>query len=166
MEKRIKESYKNTLYDFVEDILVQCPACNQKAVVKTGNFKEFNYTIDEVALICSSCGYSKKINDISQRRESKQKKGLILKFGDAIDPFFHCKLWLQMDFRENVFWAYNLKHLELIEAHVHATLRERNEVNYNVRSIGARLPRWISSAKHRDEILKLIQKLKYNCQNA
>jgi hypothetical protein len=62
-------------------------------------------------------------------------------------------------------WAYNLDHLSFVESLVTATIRERSDAvragdGYRRMSMIAKLPAWLKSAKHRDEILKTVQKLK------
>jgi hypothetical protein len=81
-------------------------------------------------------------------------------FGEPVDPFFRLPLWLQTDFSGNTLWAYNLEHLDFLARHIGANLRERNGFQFNVRSIGARLPRWMSAAHNRDALLKTIEKIK------
>ena len=74
--------------------------------------------------------------------------------------FFHLPVWLSVDFSGETLWAYNLEHLNFLAEHVGAKLRERNSLAFNVRSIGARLPRWMTAADNREAILKAIEKLK------
>ena len=88
------------------------------------------------------------------------KKGNVLIFGGPIDPFFHLPVWLQADFSGQTLWAYNLEHLEFLAEHVGAKLRERNTSPRMSRSIGARLPRWMTAASNREAVLKAIEKLK------
>lgn len=160
MEERSKHTYRTSLYAFVKDILVVCPHCERKAVVKTGNFQEMKWATDEVKVVCTFCGFNKKIENIPHREDNKQKRGLIMLFGAPVDPFFRFPLWLQADFSGETLWAYNMEHLAFLEQHVGAKLRERNGFKYNVRSIGARLPRWMTSASNREAILKAIAQLK------
>jgi len=76
------------------------------------------------------------------------------------DPYFLLPLWYQSRFGNENLWAYNKEHLEIIEKHVGAELRERhNSESYNG-SLGSRLPKWISSAKNRKYLLKTIKRLK------
>lgn len=84
----------------------------------------------------------------------------MLIFGAPVDPFFHLPVWLQAEFSGEVLWAYNLEHLDFLAAHVGAKLRERNGFQFNVKSIGARLPRWMTAAHNREAILKALTKLK------
>jgi hypothetical protein len=71
-------------------------------------------------------------------------------------------LWLQTDCCGHTLWSYNDKHLSFIEAYVSAELRERSadEYGWSNRSLASRLPQWIKSGKHRDQILKAISKMK------
>lgn len=160
MEIRSKDTYRTNLYAFVKDILVQCPQCTRKAVVKTGEFHTLKHDLNAVKVVCAHCGFNKAMENISHRQDKKQQRGQVLIFGGPVDPFFHLPVWLQLDFEGNTLWAYNLEHLEFLATHIGAKLRERNGFKFNVRSIGARLPRWMSAAKHRDALLKAIEKLR------
>jgi DNA-directed RNA polymerase subunit RPC12/RpoP len=159
MENRTKHTYGTAIYEFAKNILVVCPNCEGKALVcsKHPDLKVFE--TDEVKVVCAACGFNKTLEGISHREEPKQKSGKTLIFGAPIDPYFHLPLWLQADFSGELLWAYNLEHLNFLTDHVGAKLRERNRVNAP-RSIGSRLPRWMTSAANRTAILKLIEKLK------
>jgi MinD superfamily P-loop ATPase len=160
MEDRTKHTYRTHLYEFARDILVVCPQCDGQALVKTGNFFSKEFEIDEVKVVCSGCGFNKVMQNVSKLRDDKQKKGSILKFGAPIDPFFHLPVWLQMEFSGELLWAYNREHLDFLEQHVAAKLRERNGFNFNVKSIGARLPKWMTAANNREAVLKTMEKLR------
>ena len=160
MQERTKHTYRQAIYEFVKDILVVCPKCNQQALVQTGNFHQSKFTVDEVRVSCIHCGYSQVLHNIQKRKDEKQKRGQVLIFGAPVDPFFHLPVWLKMEVFGETLWAYNADHLDFLEAHVGAKLRERNGFTHQVKSIGARLPRWMTSAKHREEILKAIDKLR------
>jgi hypothetical protein len=74
------------------------------------------------------------------------------------DPFFGLELWLQAPFRHYLLWAYNDEHLLYIEAYIAAHLRERYDRRHM--TLVERLPDWIKSRKNREDLLKLIEKLK------
>ena len=152
METRTKHTYRTAIYAFIKDILVQCPHCTGKALVRTGDFQDMKFEINGVKVSCLKCGYNKGLDKVPMR-------GKHLIFGAPVDPFFHLPVWLQTEFESNLLWAYNREHLDFLAQHVGAKLRERNGFKYQVRSIGARLPRWMTSAKHREAILKLIGEL-------
>ncbi|MBL7828127.1 MAG: hypothetical protein JNJ57_15965 [Saprospiraceae bacterium] len=160
MENRTKHTYHTNLYQFVKNIAVVCPNCEGKAVVHTGNFHELKMEIDLVKVVCPACGYNKTLENIPKREDKNQRRGLIKIFGAPIDPFFHLPVWYQAEFSGEILWAYNQEHLNFLADHVGAKLRERNGLPFRVKSIGARLPRWMTAADNREAVLKAIEKLK------
>ncbi|MBC2900559.1 hypothetical protein [Streptomyces cupreus] len=71
-------------------------------------------------------------------------------------------LWLQADTRHGELWAYGLEHLDLIRRFVAADLRERApwyEHGRKMTCVG-RLPAWVKSAKHRTEVLRVIDRMR------
>lgn len=160
MEARTKHTYRKAIYDFVKEVLVVCPKCAGKALVRADDYDTPKYEISEVKIVCAGCGYNKTLENLSKRPDPKQKRGNILIFGSPIDPFFHLPVWLQVDFSGEILWAYNLEHLDFLAAHVGAKLRERNGFAFRVRSIGARLPRWMTSAGNREAVLKAMEQLR------
>lgn len=119
MTTRTKHTYQTYLYDFIKDILVVCPQCEAKALVKTGDFTSMKFNIQGVRVVCGQCGYNKELKSISRKHPS-------IIIGGPIDPFFCLPVWLQADFSGDLLWAYNLEHLDFLEQHVGAKLRERN----------------------------------------
>jgi hypothetical protein len=160
MEERTKHTYRTNLYAFAKEVLVVCPQCDAKALVRAEGFDSPAPEIREAKVTCAACGFNKTLENLSKKADSKQKRGNILIFGSPVDPFFHLPVWLQADFSGEVLWAYNLEHLDFLAAHVGAKLRERNGFRFQVRSIGARLPRWMTSAANREAVLRAIEKLK------
>ncbi|HMW39023.1 MAG: hypothetical protein K1X68_07330 [Saprospiraceae bacterium] len=158
--KRTFDSYHVTLYEFVREILVVCPNCSQLALVSSGNFQEFKAKIEGLNLSCKHCGYSRRLEPIERRQSPAQKNGVILKFGNAIDPFFHAELWLLTNYRSRTLWAYNIEHLDFICRIISSDLRERHHAGRTIRGIGSRLPKWILAANARKDLLNLISKLR------
>jgi hypothetical protein len=74
------------------------------------------------------------------------------------DDYFGLSLWLQTECGGHVLWAKNEGHLLFLERYVAADLRERTP-NMNG-SLPSRLPTWIKLAKHRDEVLRCLQRLR------
>ncbi|MEU2927822.1 hypothetical protein ABZ636_22650 [Streptomyces sp. NPDC007251] len=106
-------------------------------------------------LVCRSCGLSR----------SWAGRGIGVwagTRGPAEDPYFRARLWLQRETRDGWLWAYDLRHLDLIRRHVDAGLRERagRDANGPRHSLVARLPAWIKSAKHRDEVLRTVDRIR------
>jgi hypothetical protein len=164
MESRTKNSYQTFVYDFIKfDILVVCPNCSKQAIVKPNNFSFRNIEQSDVKVICLNCGYNKKLLEkpVSTLHSSKDKvnKGLIYVIGGAIDPFFCLPLWLKTDFEEHTLWAYNLQHLDFLRQHIEAKLKERNGQELFNKSLGSRLPKWMTSKKNREVLLKKISEL-------
>jgi hypothetical protein len=58
-----------------------------------------------------------------------------------------------------VLWAYNAEHLNVLEEYVSAHLRERGHSVTHMTML-ERLPKWIKDAKHRDEVLRAIGRLR------
>lgn len=139
-------SYTAYLHDFLKyNIAVECPKCEQKAIVECGHFS-FHSPEQSFRLVCTSCGFNK----------TKQPDSFV--FGVSYDPFFQLPLWYQCSFNEQTLWAYNTKHLQFLENHISAKMRERS-APYANRSLGSRLPKWMTSAKNRQGIVKLIKQL-------
>lgn len=153
MEKRTKHTYRTHLYEFIKNVLVECPNCGQQALVNTNGYTIFQPEAVNVRVVCTHCGYNKMLDRLSTR-----SKHLII--GAPVDPFFHLPLWLKMELGDELLWAYNQEHLDFLAQHVGAKLRERNGFKYQVKSIGARLPRWMTAARRREEVLRAIEKLR------
>lgn len=124
--------YEKSLNDFSDEILIVCNNCNEKAILKK-NDKCFKVT-------CLKCGYNKM-------------------YSNSLNNPVH-KLWLRIELNDGDLWAYNLEHLEFLKNHISAGLRERTLENISNKSIGSRLPKWMTSKKNRVDVLKAIEKLK------
>lgn len=153
LENRTKHTYRARLYDFIKDLLVVCPNCSGKALVKTGAYTFSQIEATDIRVVCSACGYCK----ILERLHTRNQYFIV---GAPVDPFFHLPLWLKIEVGNQLLWAYNPEHLEFLAAHVGAKLRERNGFKYQVKSIGAKLPRWMSSKNNREQVLRAIEKLR------
>lgn len=109
-----------------------------------GNVRKFN---ENKTIRCQACG------------QNQQAKLWILKTDfQGFDGYFGMPLLLTANFKGHLFWAYNDEHLAELKAFIGADLRERYHLAGNSSMI-SRLPLWIKSAKNRDELLKLIEKL-------
>jgi len=72
--------------------------------------------------------------------------------------YFDATLWLQHAFKNEIFYAYNHKHLEYLERYISATLREHNDRTHF--TLLEKLPKFYHEAKNREGLLKIIGKLK------
>jgi hypothetical protein len=158
-EKRLKGN-QIYLYDFLKhDILVICPHCEKKAVVKTADFSFGNPENEQnIKLVCVFCGHSQRLSEKpfseSKSGEKNAKMSREYVFGAAIDPFFHLPLWLTTPFEENTLWAYNQEHLTFLVNFIAAKLRERKGENMSNKSLESRLPKWMTAKKNRKSVLK------------
>jgi hypothetical protein len=150
------------IYDFYEEFLVVCPKCARlaKVVIEEAEFAKLptrkllkfrNQFFAPRRLICLNCLH----------RDTW--KGNQIKIGGNVDWYFRLPLWLEISCCGTTLWAYNEKHLEMLESYVSAKLRERTVKGRS--SFLSKLPKWIKSAKNRDEILKAIKKLKEKLPN-
>lgn len=161
MEKRFNV-YDKSLYEFITSILVKCPKCSKKAYVKSNGISGDE---NEVKIICLNCGMNRYYSETPTEKVKTSKNGKIIEMrqliiGGNVDPFFKFALWLQKDLSSGLLWAYNYEHLAFLENHVSAKLRERNINEMQNKSLGSRLPKWITSKKKQSRSLNGIKKLK------
>ena len=165
MESRTKNSYQTLIYDFLKfDILVTCPKCDRKAVVRPGPLFLSTCETDQIKAICSHCGFNKKLSDTpstsSYTKSEPKKDDRYFLIGESVDPFFQLPLWLQKECMGHLLWAYNHEHIDFLISHIQAKLRERNGQDLANKSLGSRLPRWMTSKNNREAILKELTELK------
>ncbi|MFJ6621599.1 hypothetical protein ACIQOW_29005 [Kitasatospora sp. NPDC091335] len=140
------------LHEFADEVLVRCPRCGGRALVlaRLGDRCEHRWTGGREhtrRLLRCGCGYA--VDGFPAQRT----------FGGPVDPYFELPLWLDAECcGGRRLWAYNPAHLDLLEDYVAAGLRERGAVPGM--TLVARLPAWVKSAKHRDEVLRTIRRLR------
>lgn len=137
------------IYELGNEFLVVCPKCSGKAKVFSIEIASEiinNKLFAPRRLVCVICAYR------------KDWIGGQISIGGSFDWYFRLPLWLEISCCGETLWAYNLKHLEILENYVAAKLRERTKKGRN--SFLSKLPKWIKSAKNRREVLKAIGKLK------
>ncbi|MFE6613298.1 TFIIB-type zinc ribbon-containing protein [Amycolatopsis sp. NPDC057786] len=121
-----------------EPILVVCPRCSRRA------------SVTPERLTCVGCA-------LARVRPAPDYSA----WNGPIDPFFREPLWLRADCcGGNTLWAFHARHLDLIERFVAAKLRERGLGDRPGLTLVARLPAWMTAAKHRDEVLRTIAELR------
>ncbi len=130
-------------------VSVKCRECHaqlRRSAPWTGPWKK-------LAMHCEHCG------DTCEYEASITKH--YLNKGQMTDQVFGLPLWLQKEFRGELFWAYNYEHLTELRDYISAKLRERginpysNTIRKNSTMI-SRLPAYIKKAGNRVELLKLI----------
>jgi hypothetical protein len=131
---RFKDT-REDIYSFQNEFMVRCPFCDSCAIVRCIDPDN----VDSFAprrFSCKACGSSKKWSEKKIERSY------------TVDDYFHYPLWLQTSCCGETLWAYNLRHLEFIEAFVRAKLRERKPhelYGWSNPSLFSRLPKWIQS---------------------
>jgi hypothetical protein len=118
-------------------VLATCPACGARVTV----------TPERGA--CGACAWS------------AEPEGRTTWWGSPVDPYLRLPLWLTAPVGDELLWAYNAAHLDLIESYVGATLRERPlERTSAMSTLAERLPPWLKSAKNRDAVLAACARLR------
>ncbi len=105
---------------------------------------------------CPHCNFQEeckpKIRKV--RRESNFNDGLVR------EDKYNLPLWFQKEFSGNIFWAYNLDHIDYLQGYIQADLRERNAKVNAFGTMIARLPMFVKAAKNREKLLKILKKWK------
>jgi hypothetical protein len=79
----------------------------------------------------------------------------------AADWHRRLPLWLRVPCCGEVLWAFNEQHISFLERFIGSELRERaKEDRHSNHSMSSRLPQWMQTAKHRDEILRGLWRLR------
>jgi hypothetical protein len=137
---------------FLDRILVDCPRCGGLAIVTleedpgTGHI---GWATDRRhvprRVVCTACAFN--------RRQ---------KWRAWAAPAMGLALRLCAESRHGLLVAYNEAHLDYIESYVRDPLRREavEPGGFRNRSIASRLPRWVKAAGNRDEVLKLIARMR------
>lgn len=129
-----------------------CGNCYEKFEYESQVFKEKPETYQ---VKCPHCSFHEEIKPtISRIRKEPKKDGLVR------EPWHNLLLWFQKEVDNNIFWAYNLDHIDYLERYVQAGLRERNSKANYTSSLVARLPQFVKAAKNREKLLKILKKWK------
>jgi predicted RNA-binding Zn-ribbon protein involved in translation (DUF1610 family) len=141
--KRFVDENKQ-LSDFYDEVWVVCPTCTSKAIAKTDT------AIKKARMFCTQCGFNKEVSMMLDEHATLLA---------AAHTYFNATLWLQLPFRsKEVFFAYNGDHLLYLEQYIAAEIREtKNRTHF---TLIEKLPKFYHDAKNRNDLLKIIQKLK------
>ncbi|MBE8724146.1 hypothetical protein [Flavobacterium hungaricum] len=111
---------------------------------------------DTIKLKCPVCkeikAFKPKIEEI---RFEFSSDGL-----SQTESWFNAVLWYQKELGGNLFWAYNLDHIDYLQRYIQADLRERNPKVNGGGTMAARLPQFVKAAKNREKLLKILKKWK------
>ncbi|MFJ8660008.1 hypothetical protein [Streptomyces sp. NPDC093795] len=136
---------------FTGRVHVVCPRCGGRALVvarpdvAAPEYFSARHFLPR-RLVCAGCGALAEWT--AEQRESALVGAVP---GGTEDPFFRRPLWLQTRCAGRILWAYDEEHVDALAAYVGARLRERNASP--TLSMFARLPVWMKTADHRDEVL-------------
>lgn len=138
---------KYRLTDFNKEVWVHCPVCNKQAIALILSEKK------EARLQCSHCGFNKTNSQCIADEEGKS-----VEIHLPAHAYFDANLWFTSPFKSEVFWALNPQHLNYLEEYISAKLREHKERSHF--TLLEKLPRFYHESKNRNELLKLIAKLR------
>ncbi|MGW2705332.1 hypothetical protein [Streptomyces sp. NPDC001340] len=139
------------LVRFTSRVLVVCPRCGGRALVVPrpglASPKYFSELLCQPRrLSCAGCGA------VAEWTAEQQGGGLVgAVVGGTEDPFFRRPLWLQTHCAGRILWAYDVEHVDALAAYAGARLRERHASP--TMAMFARLPVWMKSARHREQVL-------------
>lgn len=151
-----QDGYTKELWDFRTHITIHCPNCNKKTLL----FNEANVGFLNGRISCSSCGFLKELNENSSYLIcTLQGTPIGSKTVIANPKGIKLSLWYSANFRGNSFWAYNESHLQFLYDFIRAKHRTRSQTDFKNRSIGSRLPKWMTSSANREGIKKLIESM-------
>ena len=131
--------------------LVLCPRCRQMAQVLPAPSDTSSSLFQ---LSCDHCGLTKRAAGAQHTFDwSADNPG---------DSIFRLPLWMQTQCCGHSLWLYNRRHLEVLEAYINAELRQRRRSysGWANASMVSRLPRWITAAKNREELVKALARLR------
>ncbi|PZP44404.1 MAG: hypothetical protein DI598_14575 [Pseudopedobacter saltans] len=145
MQNRFQDENKR-LSEFYNEVWVVCSSCQKRAVARA------NHEKNEARLFCANCGYNKT------HTTEANILGINGYWDISAHSYFEAELWLKAPFKNEVFWAYNLAHLEYLEQYISSKLREHKDRSHF--TLLEKLPKFYHEAKNREALLKLIVKLK------
>lgn len=166
MSKECINPYIVSNSDFTHHIDVICPRCEKKAIViGTSLYVPMVEHEEKVRFACVRCGYAIKYANTPKmivyvNSRGKPKYSRMVYQNAPVDPFFGFSVWYKIETNHGLLWAYNLAHMSVIEAYIANPLRERNGIENKNSSLASRLPKWVSAAKNRSYLLRLIARVK------
>lgn len=161
--------------------LVRCPRCD--ACARAVPVEDGRRSV--VRLSCPSCALNRegisggpgggelRLGPIEKGADWRDPvTGAITPWPDTPDQIH--QLWLRASCcGGELLWAANEDHLDYLEAYLAASLRERPEAvispmgrRWVGKGLSWQLPDWMKSAKHRDEVLATIAKLRATLPSA
>jgi hypothetical protein len=168
-----------TIWAFIDEILVECPACGGCAHVLPKDPRHAGFSSPR-RVTCLRCGYARVARDPRaktkarpQWQKERQVNGQRRQVPTAryvpgapcparrgpVDTFLGLPLYLQTPCAGHIFWALNARHLAWLESFLAAGLREDATPVRRKTALSA-LPQWLILARHRDEALRAAARLR------
>ena len=91
------------LSNFFQEVWVVCPSCAKKAMAKA------NFETKTARFFCLHCGCNKETTTSIDKNATLET---------AANHYFQAELWLKAPFKNEIFWAYNDKHLQYLERYM------------------------------------------------
>ena len=136
-----------------DHVLVHCPRCTERATIDRRS--------GVLRITCLSCGF---INEehVQCSEETRLSRRWALNVYNSGDTFFGARLWLETACcGGRRLWALNARHLEYLAAFVRSKDRTREFPSLaGNRQLADKLPVWMVEAKHRDEVLRALDRLR------
>ena len=154
-----------TVHELGGEFLVVCPRCGRRAAVRD---RGADAGASRIALACPACGHSavwrqRHAGVVATSADARRFIPGVVGVGAPVDWYFHLPLWLQAPCCGATLWAYDGRHLDLLERFVEARLRERRrdpEHGWRNGGLASRLPAWMQRAANRDAVLACIRRLR------
>ncbi len=131
------------LSNFYQEVWIVCPSCSKKAMATV------NDETKTARMFCTHCGLNKETAAAIDKNATIEMPA---------NQYFQAELWLQIPFKNEVFWVYNDKHMAYLERYISATIREHKDRTHF--TLLEKLPKFYHEAKNREGLMKIIVKLK------
>lgn len=134
-------------------VLVRCPRCDALAVVAAPPGDQRRPNERPARLTCEACALV--------REAAAPEFGWGEHAPVAHDAWFDAPLYLQARCcGDHVLWARNRAHLDWLERVIGAGVRASQRTPSGGRALSTKLPAWLTAARHRDEVLRQIGRLR------
>jgi hypothetical protein len=136
-----------------DHVLVHCPRCNERATIDRRS--------GVLRITCLSCGFINEERG-SRSEETRLSRQWALHVYNSGDTLFNAPLWLETNCcGGHRLWALNAHHLEYLAAFVRSKDRTREFPSLlGSRQLADKLPVWMVEAKHRNEVLRALDRLR------
>lgn len=142
---------KADLLSFMDEYAVECPRCQKCARVAVVD-SNVQPLFAPRRLTCTNCGHA----------DEWQGSGVSSGFSrDPRDWYFQLKFYFRVLCCGHELWVLNRRHLQYLREFVGAKIRARsqNEHGWSNRTLASRMPKWLSAASHRQEILAALTQI-------